>query len=61
MLYNDSLDRYRKVDLLNLKDVENEIEMMMSIVNPDTMSDETFEYVNKLIGIAKSLGTRKEY
>ena len=61
MLYNDSLDRYRKVDLLNLKDVENEIEMMMSIVNPDTMSDETFEYVNNLIGIAKSLGTRKEY
>ena len=53
--------RFKEIDFLNLKDVENEIEMMMSIVNPDTMSDETFEYVNKLIGIAKSLGTRKDY
>lgn len=61
MIYNDSLDKFRKVDLLNLVEVEKEIEMMMSIVNLDTMSDETFEYVNKLIKVAKSLGTRKEY
>lgn len=52
--------RYKKLDLLNLKDVEQELAFLMSL-NPDTMSDETFEYVNKLIGIAKSLGTRKEY
>ena len=53
--------RFKKIDLLNLNEVEKEIEMMMSIVNPDTMSDETFEYVNNLIKVAKSLGTRKEY
>lgn len=53
--------RFKKLDLLNLQEVEQEIELMMSIVNPDTMSDETFEYVNNLIKIAKSLGSRKAY
>ena len=52
--------RFKKIDLLKLKDVEQELAFRMSL-NPDTMSDDTAEYINRLIGIAKSLGTRKEY
>ena len=52
--------RFKKLDLLNLQDVEQELAVLMSF-NPDTMSDETAEYINRLIGIAKSLGTRKDY
>ena len=52
--------RFHKLDTLNLKEVETELEVLMSI-NPDTMSDETVEYVTKLIKLAKALGSRKEY
>ena len=52
--------RYKTLDLLSLQDVEQELEILMSL-NPDTMSDETVEYVTKLIRVAKALGSRKEY
>ena len=52
--------RYKTLDLLSLQDVEQELEILMSL-NPDTMSDETFEYTIGLIKVAKALGSRKEY
>ena len=53
--------RFRKLDTLSLDEVENEIETMFSIVNPDTMSDNEFNYINKLIGLAKALGSKVEH
>jgi hypothetical protein len=52
--------RFKKIDLLNLQDVEQELAFLFTL-NPDTMSDETAEYINRLIGIANALGTRKVY
>ena len=52
--------RFHKIDTLNLKEVETELEILMAI-NPDTMSDETIDYVTKLINVANALGTRKVY
>ena len=52
--------RFKKLDLLNLQEVEQELAVLMSF-NPDTMSDETAEYINKLIKLANALGTRKVY
>ena len=52
--------RFHKIDTLNLKEVETELEILMAI-NPDTMSDETIDYVTKLIAVANALGTRKVY
>ena len=52
--------RFNKLDLLSLQAVEDELALLMSF-NPDTMSDETAERINSLIGIAKILGTKKEY
>ena len=52
--------RFHKLDTLNLKEVETELEILMAI-DPDTMSDETIDYVTKLINVANALGTRKVY
>ena len=52
--------RYKVLDTLSLQDVEQELAFLFTL-NPDTMSDETAEYINKLIGLANALGTRKVY
>ena len=59
MIYNDSLDRYRKVDLLNLADVENEIDTMISIIGERDVDDKTIQYVMGLMQVARALGTKK--
>ena len=52
--------RYKVLDTLSLQDVEQELAILFTL-NPDTMSDETAEYINRLIGLANALGTRKVY
>ena len=52
--------RFHQTDLLNLQEVESELEILMAI-DPDTMSEETIDYVTKLINVANALGTRKVY
>ena len=61
MLYNDSLDRFRKVDLLNLKDVENEIDSMIAIIGERDVDSKTMEYVLGLMQVARALGTTKKW
>ena len=51
--------RYRKLNILNLQEVEQEIDLMMSI--SDDPSDELVEEVVKLIKLAKSLGSKREW
>jgi len=52
--------RYKVLNTLSLQDVEQELAFLFTL-NPDTMSDETAEYINSLIGLANALGTRKVY
>lgn len=51
--------RYRTLNILNLQEVEQEIDLMMSI--SDNPSDELVEEVVKLIKLAKSLGSKREW
>jgi uncharacterized protein YacL len=51
--------RYRKLDILNLQEVEQEIDLMMSI--SDDPSDELVEEITKLIRLAKSLGSTRSW
>lgn len=51
--------RYRKLNILNLQEVEQEIELLMSI--SENPSDELVEEVVSLMKLAKSLGSRKEW
>ena len=57
----DSLDRYRKLDLLNLKDVEQEIDTMISIIGERDVDSKTTEYVLGLMQVARALGTTKKW
>lgn len=57
--YGDSLDRYRTLNTLNLQEVEQEIDLLMSI--SDNPSDELIEQVVSLIKVAKALGSRREW
>jgi hypothetical protein len=52
--------RYKVIDTLNLKEIEEELAFLFTL-NPDTMSDETAEYINRLIGLANALGTKQVY
>ena len=61
MIYNDSLDKFRKVDLLNLKDVENEIDSMIEIIGDRDVDAKTMEYVLGLMQVARALGTTKKW
>lgn len=56
----DSLTRYRKVNPLNLKEVEQEIDTLISISGDDP-SDRTIQEVTRLIRLAKSLGTTRKW
>ena len=54
----DSLDRYKQINFLRLDEVETEIYTQMEIIGDRMPTDDEFKYVNDLIGIAKSLGSR---
>ena len=58
---NEMDSRYKSLNILDLKEVEAEIDTLLSIVNLDTIDDQTFEYLNNLVKLAKSLGSRKDY
>ena len=57
----DSLDRYRKLDLLDLKEVEQEIDTMVSIIGERDVDSKTIEYVMGLMQVARALGTTKRW
>jgi hypothetical protein len=57
----DSLDRYRTLDLLNLKEVEQEIDLMIEIIGERDVDSKTIEYVMGLMSIARSLGTKRSW
>ena len=58
--YGDSLDRYKKLDLLNLAEVEQEIDLLIELAGDDPDWD-TIEEVSGLIKVAKALGSKRSW
>ncbi len=58
---NEMESRYKTLNILDLKEVESEIDTLLETINLDTIDDQTFEYLNGLVKLAKSLGSRKDY
>lgn len=58
--FGDSLDRFRKLDLLNLKEVEEEIDLLIKLAGDDP-DDQTIQEVSGLIKVAKALGTKRSW
>lgn len=54
-------NRFRKLDLLNLMEVEREVDTHIELIGDRIPDDEEFKYVNDLIKLAKSLGSRREW
>jgi hypothetical protein len=55
----DSLVRFASVNISNLQAVEKEIDFLISI--SDNPSQKTIREITSLIGIAKSLGTKRSW
>ena len=53
--------RFKKVNLLDLAEVENEIDTLISIVGDKIVDQDTYEYVVGLIAAAKALGTKRAW
>ena len=58
--YGDSLDRYKKLDLLSLAEVEQEIDLLIELAGDDPDWD-TIEEVSGLIKVAKALGSKRSW
>lgn len=55
------IDRFKKLNILSLQDVEQELELLLSIVDLDRIDDDTFKYLSDLTKLAKSLGSVKKW
>lgn len=53
--------RYRQLNILSLSEVEQELDTLLSIVNLDTIDDQTFQYLTDLTKLAKSLGSTRNW
>lgn len=54
------MERYKTVNPLNLQEVEQEIDTLISIAG-DNPSDETIKEVTLLMGVARSLGSSRSW
>ncbi len=55
------MERFRKLDLLSLSEVEREVDIMIEIIGDRIPSDEEYKQVSDLIALAKSLGTKRTW
>ena len=53
------MNRYKTLNTLNLQEVEQEIDLLISI--SDNPSDELIKEVVSLIKVAKALGTKRSW
>jgi hypothetical protein len=53
------VERFRKLDILSLSEVEREVDIMIEIIGDRIPSDEEYKQVSDLITLAKSLGTKR--
>lgn len=55
------MTRYKQINLLNVRDLEEEIDLMIEIIGERMPSDEQAKYVTELIRAAKALGSKREW
>jgi hypothetical protein len=55
------MERFRKLDILSLSEVEREVDIMIEVIGDRIPSDEEYKQVSDLIALAKSLGTKKSW
>lgn len=53
------IDRFKKLNILSLQEVEQEIDLLISI--SENPSDNLIEEITNLIRLAKSLGSNREW
>jgi hypothetical protein len=54
------MNRFRKLDTLSLQEVEQEIDLLISL-SGDEPDDRVIEEVTKLIRLANALGTKRKW
>jgi hypothetical protein len=55
------MDRFRKLDILSLSEVEREVDIMIEIIGDRIPDNEEIKQVSELISLAKSLGTKRSW
>lgn len=55
------MSNYKQINLLNLKELEQEIDTMIEIIGDRMPSDDQARYVGQLIKAAKALGSKREW
>lgn len=55
------MDRFRKLDILNLAEVEREIDTLIEIIGDRVPDNEEINEVTSLIRLANSLGTKRKW
>ena len=55
------MDKFRKLDILSLSEVEREVDIMIEIIGDRIPDNEEIKQVSELISLAKSLGTKRSW
>ena len=55
------MSRFKQINLLNVKELEDEIDLMIQIIGERTPSDEQVRYIGQLMKAAKALGSKREW
>jgi hypothetical protein len=55
------MERFRKLDILSLSEVEREVDIMIEIIGERVPDNEEIKKVSDLITLAKSLGTKRTW
>jgi hypothetical protein len=55
------MERFRKLDILSLSEVEREVDIMIEIIGERIPDNDEIKQVSDLISLAKSLGTKRTW
>lgn len=55
------MERFHKLDILNLMEVEREIDILIETIGDRIPDDKEVDLVTDLIKLAKSLGTKRTW
>lgn len=55
------MTRYKQINPLNVKELEDEIDLIIKIIGDRTPSDEQVQYIGELMKAAKALGSKREW
>lgn len=55
------MERFRKLDILSLSEVEREVDIMIEIIGDRIPDNEEIKKVSDLISLANSLGTKRKW